>query len=214
MRWVPVLAGMTVRFSGEQYIAKRCDVLSPIEIKKHEFSRAFRGYDPDEVRGFLDSLAGEVERLSDQYRTQTLELERLKSETTAFQRVEQNLKDALVQAQENLKKAEETSRREADLVIKEAQFEAEKIIRDARRKTGDIESEIEQLSVKRDSFVRKLRILLSSELEILHLLENFDADDKLKGGSAGRSKPEITPEVIPDSLDSSETSDIDPLNRI
>lgn len=189
-------------------------MLSPIEIKKHEFSRTFRGYDPDEVRGFLDSLAGEVERLSEQYRTQTLELERLKSETTAFQRVEQNLKDALVHAQENLKKAEETSRREADLVIKEAQFEAEKIIRDARRKTDDIESEIEQLSVKRDSFVRKLRILLSSELEILHLLESFDADDKTKNHSGAKSKPEFVENFSPESLDPPETGDIDPLSRI
>jgi DivIVA domain-containing protein len=65
-------------------------VLSPIEIKKHEFAKVFRGCDPEEVRGFLDTIAGDLERLLDQNRSQTAELERLRAETSAFQRVEQN----------------------------------------------------------------------------------------------------------------------------
>lgn len=152
-------------------------MLSPIEIKKHEFAKVFRGCDPEEVRGFLDSIAGDLERMLDQNRAQTSELDRLRAETAAFQRVEHNLKDALLQAQDNLQKVQEASRKEADLILREAQFKADNLLRDARRQVVDVEKEIETLSAKRDRFVRKLKILLSSELEILQLLESFDGED-------------------------------------
>ncbi len=152
-------------------------VLSPIEIKKHEFGKAFRGCDLEEVRGFLDSIAGDLERLMEQNRSQASELERLRAENSAFQRVEHNLKDALLQAQDNLQKVQEASRKEADLVVREAQLQAENILREARKQAADIEREIEALGAKRDRFVRKLRILLSSELEILQMLEGFETED-------------------------------------
>jgi len=39
--------------------------LSPLDIKKQEFSRAFRGYSVEEVQAFLDTLARQVEEMSE-----------------------------------------------------------------------------------------------------------------------------------------------------
>ena len=35
--------------------------ISPLDIRKQEFQRVMRGYDPDEVRSFLDRVASELE---------------------------------------------------------------------------------------------------------------------------------------------------------
>jgi len=155
-------------------------LLSPIEVKKQEFSRAVRGYDPAEVRSFLETVADELERLSDSVHKQLTEIEGLKSELVAYQRIEQNMKEALVNAQETLRGAKEGSQREADLVRREAEVEAERIIADARKKGDEIRREVETLTARRDGFVRKLRSLLRSELELIELLEG---EELTKGGS-------------------------------
>lgn len=156
-------------------------MLSPIEIKKQEFSRAMRGYDAAEVRSFLETIADEFELLTESVRTKTSEVETIKSELVTYKRIEQNMKEALVTAQETLRDARDDSRREADLIKKEAQFEAERIITAAYKKGEGIRREIEILSERRTSIIRKLKALLRSELELIEMLE----DDK------------INPKVIP-----------------
>ena len=37
--------------------------ISPIEIRQQEFTKKMRGYDPDEVQNFLESLAEELDKL-------------------------------------------------------------------------------------------------------------------------------------------------------
>ncbi len=146
-------------------------MLSPIEIKKQEFSRTVRGYDVTEVRSFLETVATEIERLAEIARTQENELNKYKSELSTFQRIEQNMKEALVNAQETLREAREGSQREADLRRREAEVEGESIIREAYKKREVIIREVEALISRRDAFVRKLRNLLRSELELIEILE-------------------------------------------
>jgi len=40
--------------------------LSPRDISAHEFSRTMRGYDPDEVRAFLERVSDDVYELQKQ----------------------------------------------------------------------------------------------------------------------------------------------------
>lgn len=35
--------------------------ISPLEIRQQEFTKKMRGFDPDEVQSFLESLADEVQ---------------------------------------------------------------------------------------------------------------------------------------------------------
>lgn len=149
-------------------------MLSPLEIKKQEFGRNFRGYDTAEVRSFLETVADEFEKLAESVRSQDVEIGSLKSELTTYQRIDQNMKEALVNAQETLRDAREGSKREADLVRKEAEIEAERIIANAKKKGDDILRELELLDERRMSIMRKLKALLHSELELVKLLEDDD----------------------------------------
>ena len=157
-------------------------MLSPLDIKKQEFSRAFRGYDVVEVRSFLETVAEEFEKVSENLRNQTAEISALKSELTTYQRIDQNMKEALVNAQETLRDAREGSKREADLIMKEAELEAERIIAAAKKKGEDLQRELEVLDQRRKSLSRKLKALLRSELELVNLLDEEDlkADNQSK----------------------------------
>ncbi|MDP8240355.1 MAG: DivIVA domain-containing protein [Candidatus Hatepunaea meridiana] len=149
-------------------------MLNPLEIKKQEFGRAMRGYDTAEVRNFLETVADEFEKTVEKARLQTTEIQSLKSELAAYKRIDQNMKEALVNAQETLRGAREGSKREADLLIKEAKLEADKIITAAQEKGKDIRRDMEMLAERRNSFIRKLKSLLRSELELIQLLEDED----------------------------------------
>ncbi len=147
-------------------------MISPVEIKKHEFSRAVRGYDPIEVRNFLETIAAEIERMGESLRNQTSEIEVIRAELSAFQRMEHNMREAMVNVQETLKDAREGARKESDLMRREAEVIAERIISDARKKGEDVRRELETLGHRRDSLARKLRALLRSELELIEMLED------------------------------------------
>jgi len=153
-------------------------MLSPIEVKKQDFNRSLRGYDPTEVRSFLETVAIELERLNEVNRKQSIELEKMRAEVSTFQRIEQNMKDALVNAQESMRGAREESKREADLLKREAKLEAENIFREAYTRAEKLNHEIESLVIKRDSFIRKWRSILNSELEMLLLLEEIYSDER------------------------------------
>jgi cell division initiation protein len=43
--------------------------VSPISIKKQEFSKSLRGYDPEEVQAFLEKLADEFDDLQKENET-------------------------------------------------------------------------------------------------------------------------------------------------
>lgn len=149
-------------------------MLSPIEIKKQEFGRSMRGYDTSEVRSFLETVADELEKLSEDVRSRTTEIQALKSELTVYQRIDQNMKDALVNAQETLRGAKVDGKREAELLLKEAELEAERMIAEAQKKGRQIQQDLETISDRRNSFIRKLKTLLRSELELIQLLEGED----------------------------------------
>ncbi|MBC8465735.1 DivIVA domain-containing protein [bacterium] len=151
-------------------------MLSPLEIKKYEFNKSIRGYESGEVRSFLEEIAIEMEYLNEQNRDLTAKLEKVNSEVVSYRNIEQNMKDALDNAKNALKGAKEDSKREADLLKREARLEAENIFRSAYKKSENLDREIESLKARRNNFVRKWRALLTSELEMLHLLEEVDSE--------------------------------------
>jgi len=179
-------------------------MFSPIEIKKHEFSRAMRGYDTVEVRAFLESVAAEIEKLQESVRSQSGEIERLRIELASYQRMEQNMREAMVNAQETLRDAREGARRDADLMHREAEVIAERIVNDARKRSEDIRREVETLSIRRDNLIRKLKALLRSELELIDLLAEEEPAVEAKALAENTVQREKSPlPIIPKAVSDS-----------
>ena len=150
--------------------------ITPIEIRKYEFKKVFRGYDADEVRYFLEMVADELEAVNREKLELESRVERFDSELSEYRQIEKSMQDALVVAKETSDKSLANARKEADLIIGDAEAKADRIIEDARKEASRIQSEITRLKMERDAFLVKIKNLLRSEMELLATVDELDED--------------------------------------
>ncbi len=62
--------------------------ISPIEIRQQEFTKKMRGYDPDEVQNFLESLAEELDKLNTENESLKSEVESLTEQINEYKKIE------------------------------------------------------------------------------------------------------------------------------
>lgn len=148
--------------------------LSPLEIQKQTFSRAFKGYHPDDVRAYLHLVAEEIERL-------VRENDRLSRETAAMREDledhsnrERILKDTLLSAQKVAEDLTGNARKEAELIVKDAELLADRVIGQAMQRVGDLERTINELKLER----RALRNRLQGTLDIVGQMVILDAEQE------------------------------------
>jgi len=145
--------------------------LTPLDIKKQRFSLKFRGYDPTEVEAFLEMVSEEYETLLNERNQIHEELNKLKVQLRDYQQVEKTLQETLMNAQENVAQAREQSKREAQLILREAEIKAEKILEEAKEKLERMRNELAILRAQKESFSKRLRHLLESQVELIKVLE-------------------------------------------
>ena len=170
--------------------------LTPLDIKKQEFKKSMRGYDAIEVDAFLEMVADEFESLNQEKNNLADEVLKLKTQLQDYQEVEKTLKETLMHAQESINESRETSKREASLTVREAEMQAEKIMEDTKLKLATMKNELVLIKAQKDSFARRLRHLLESQVELIGVLELDDMGfDKLeKKRPEGHSKPKYEQE--------------------
>lgn len=150
--------------------------ISPIELRKYEFKKTLRGYDPDEVRYFLEMVADELEALNREKNEMEAQHEQDRKKLEEYRQIEKSMQDALIVAKETSDKSLATSKKESKLIIADAEAKADRIVENARKEAGRIEQEIAHLRIQRDAFIVKLKNLLRSEFELLDALSEKDED--------------------------------------
>ena len=149
--------------------------LTPLDIRKQEFKKTLRGYDPIEVQTFLDMVAEEFETLQEESKRLNRRVVELETKLKDYQETEKNLRETLLNVQEVKKQSEEHSRRQADLIIKEAELKALEIVETARKQARQMRDEVNLLRTQKESFINRLRQILVSQIELLSVLEMDDA---------------------------------------
>lgn len=117
--------------------------ITPLEIRQKSFEKHFRGYDKDEVNGFLLTLSQEWERLLDEGKELRIRLEATEREVTKLREVEGSLYKTLKTAEDTGASVIEQAKTAADLHLKESQLKAEAIINEAKGKARDAVEESE-----------------------------------------------------------------------
>jgi len=148
--------------------------LTPLDIKKQEFKRTFRGLDPIEVETFLEMVAEEYEALIRERNNLSDEVIRLKTQLRDYQQVERTFKESLMSAQQTIEQSKENSKRESDLIIKEAELKAEKTLENTKLQLAEMKNELLLIKSQKDSFAKRLKHLLESQLELIGILEIDD----------------------------------------
>ncbi len=145
--------------------------ITPLDIKKRVFNKAFRGYNIEEVEEFIDRIAAEYERLYTDHRKFTKEIAKLEEEVKEFSQMEKSLKQALLSAQKTSSSLTTNAEREAQIIIKEAELNAEKIVDEAKSEAKDLLKHIKVLNQKKKMIKLDLKSLLESYMESLDLNE-------------------------------------------
>jgi cell division initiation protein len=155
--------------------------ITPLEIKQQEFKRVMRGYDTVEVDTFLDMVGAEFEKLLNNDKEYEKKLIALEAELNNFKEVESTLKQTLMNVQESSDKSLANSKKEASLIRKEAELQAQKFVENARRERDTMSEEVITLKTQKQSLIARLRHVLTSQLELMDVLELDDMDiSKLK----------------------------------
>ncbi len=161
--------------------------LTPLDIRKQEFKKSMRGFDPEEVEAFLIMVADELEIVLREKNQQSDELIKLRTQLRDYQQVEHTLRETLMKATSTVEESRFNSLREAELRIHEAELQAERIIENAKEELQELRSEINLLRAQKESFSRRLRHLLESQIELLDVLGIDDAMIKQNEGEEPQS---------------------------
>ncbi len=176
--------------------------ITPLEIKQQEFKRVMRGYDTVEVDTFLDMVGAEFEKILNTANEHEKKIIALEAELNNFKEVESTLKQTLMSVQESSDKSLANSKKEANLIRKEAELQAQKLIENARRERDTMSEDVITLKTQKQSLIARLRHVLTSQLELMDVLEIDDMDiSKLKdrtkkvfSAAKNRAKPATSPE--------------------
>lgn len=144
--------------------------ITPLDIKKQEFSRKFRGYSADEVDSYLRMVADELEETL----RKSLELEEtissLQGRLSSYTKLENVLQDTLVTSQKSAEDLKAAAEQRAKAIVDEARVQAERMLSEARSKLVDVRREMEDLKHQRDTFIVSFKSLLETQHSMLDII--------------------------------------------
>ncbi|MFN3596240.1 MAG: DivIVA domain-containing protein [Rubricoccaceae bacterium] len=149
-------------------------MLNPLAIRRQQFTRSFRGYDTDEVEGFLKQIADQWEQLAEEKRLAEERVREIEGKLKHYERVELALQEALEASRESAQRAQAAAEQKARLIVEEAELRAQRILQDAEQERYGVRQDLARLTGRQNEVAARLRAFLMSELEIL---AQFQGDD-------------------------------------
>ncbi len=135
--------------------------VTPLDIIQKQFTESRRGgYEPEEVRDFLDSVR---EALEDSLRAnQRLreDVARRDAEIAELRTSESDIKNALMLARRVSDDMERSARRQADVIVGEARIEAERVLLAVSEERRELQADIVRLRSSRARLLADLRAVL------------------------------------------------------
>jgi cell division initiation protein len=147
--------------------------LTPLDIRNQTFhKKSFKGYDPEEVKAFLETTATAFENM---FRDRTNLTERLKvaeERVNYYRQIEKTIQDAVITMQRTVDEVKASAEKEAELIIAEAKARAVREVESTKKQAEDLRAEIEQLKQLRSNYFIRCRALIRGQEELLAAMEN------------------------------------------
>jgi cell division initiation protein len=141
--------------------------LTPMEVRKQSFRKTMRGFDPEDVRVFLDMVAEEYESLLQQNGMLNEKLRHLNEQLNRYFGMEKTLQNSLLTAERMAEEGRDRSRMEAETIIEDARLRAERILGDSRERLRVLSREIQELQRQKDLFIQRLQSFLQAQSDLL-----------------------------------------------
>ena len=167
--------------------------ITPLDVRKQEFRKAVRGYDSDEVRGFLTTLAEEYETVLVDNKSLRETVAQQDEKLKEYTKLESTLRDTLMTAQQVMADTKENAAHEGQLIVEEARQQAHRILSECRVHTEELRREIIMLRQEKETYLARFRSLAQAQIQFVEAHEQDFADtdrrllemaDTLVGGAA------------------------------
>jgi DivIVA domain-containing protein len=138
--------------------------LTPLDVRRYEFGRVLRGYDPERVDQFREQVADELERLTRLNQELEQKARSFHDQLKSFRERDKALNEALVSAQQLRSEMRDQSERESQLLLREAQAQAESLIANTQGDIRRAEDELAALDRFRRNYLAQLRVFVERQL--------------------------------------------------
>ena len=141
--------------------------VTPIDIIKKDFRVARNGFDRNDVQSFLEDIRGTLEELLNENQRLRELIALRDSEIAELRGEETSIKDTLLLARRLTEDLERRARREADLIIGEARLEAQKILMSTSDERRNLQREIVELQAQKARMYAEIEAVLSAHAKML-----------------------------------------------
>lgn len=156
--------------------------ITPLDIQQKQFPMKFRGFDIEEVYGFLEIIREEMEDLLRENASLKENAQRLENQIKEYRDMETTLRETLLTAQQLVEDYKTNARKEAELVVREAELKADSVLKEAQEKVIKIHEDIVDLKGIRRHFKEEIKRMVESHLKMLE----FDKErEEEEGGMKG-----------------------------
>ncbi len=145
--------------------------LTPVDVRRYDFGRSLRGYDPERVEQFREQVAEELERLTRTSQDLEQKAKGFHEQLRAFRERDKALNDALVSAQQLREEIRSTAEREAVLIVREAEADAESQRAGARDEIRRLEAHLAELERARRNHLAQMRHIAERQLAEINAAE-------------------------------------------
>ena len=154
--------------------------ISPMDLQRQTFGQRLRGFDPAEVRTYLNIVAEEVAALQRERDGLDQEVQSLRALVDEHRQRETILKNTLLTAQRLSEEIREVARKQSESVVKEAEIQADRLLELAQSRAQEVERGILDLRAHRSSLRTDVRALITRLTHILDLQEEAEVEDILR----------------------------------
>lgn len=151
-------------------------MVTPLEIRQHSFSKkTLGGFDPEEVRAFLQTISQEWEKMQEEQRKMKIELDKTKTSLEHYKGMESIMHKTLLQAEQSSKSTLENAKKDAELKIQEAEYKANEILSSIQTDKRQLEREIHELVARRNDILQQLKTFLANQSDRIRIFETQEA---------------------------------------
>jgi DivIVA domain-containing protein len=151
--------------------------LTPLDVRRYEFGKALRGYEPERVNQFREQVAEELERLARINQELDAKARGFHEQLRAFRERDKAINEALISAQQLRGDIREQAEKEAQLIVREAKAEGERLIDEARAEIRRMEDQLVSLDRSRRAYLAQVRALVERQLSEISAAEQVPVSD-------------------------------------
>lgn len=155
--------------------------LTPLDVRRYEFGRVLRGYDPARVDQFREQVADELERLTRLNQELEQKARGFHDQLKSFRERDKALNEALVSAQQLRSEMKDQAERESQLTLREAQAQAESLLATAHGDIRRIEDELAALERFRRNYLTQMRVFVERQLAEITAAEAAPSIQRTRG---------------------------------